>query len=92
MGLLLFFHFFRDVPDIIYDGMPDPRYVGRDDVIPNSRRLCISDNVDANYLNLGLSKNFESWYSPFFADFNTDDNECKCIQDPLPEVTLKIDH
>ena len=91
MGLLLFFHFFRDVPDIIYDGMPDPRYVGRDDVIPNSRRLCISDNVDANYLNLGLSKNFESWYSPFFADFNTDDNECKCIQDPLPEVTLKID-
>jgi len=92
MGLLLFFHFFRDVPDIIYDGMPDPRYVGRDDVIPNSRRLCISDNVDANYLNLGLSKNFESWYSPFFADFNTDDNECKCIQDPLPEVALKIDH
>jgi len=92
MGLLLFFHFFRDVPDIIYDGMPDPRYVGRDNVIPNSRRLCISDNVDANYLNLGLSKNFESWYSPFFADFNTDDNECKCIQDPLPEVTLKIDH
>ena len=92
MGLLLFFHFFRDVPDIIYDGMPDPRYVGRDDVIPNSRRLCISDNVDANYLNLGLSKNFESWYSPFFADFNTDDNECKCVQDPLPEVTLKIDH
>ena len=92
IGLLLFFHFFRDVPDIIYDGMPDPRYVGRDNVIPNSRRLCISDNVDANYLNLGLSRNFESWYSPFFADFNTDDNECKCIQDPLPEVTLKIDH
>jgi len=92
IGLLLFFHFFRDVPDIIYDGMPDPRYVGRDDLIPNSRRLCISDNVDANYLNLGLSRNFESWYSPFFADFNTDDNECKCIQDPLPEVTLKIDH
>ncbi len=92
IGLLLFFHFFRDVPDIIYDGMPDPRYVGRDNVIPNSRRLCISDNVDANYLNLGLSRNFESWYSPFFADFNTDDNECRCIQDPLPEVTLKIDH
>ena len=24
IGLLLFFHFFRDIPDIIYDGMPDP--------------------------------------------------------------------
>ena len=28
IGILLFFHFFRDIPDIIYDGMPDPRYVG----------------------------------------------------------------
>ena len=91
IGLLLFFHFFRDVPDIIYDGMPDPRFVGNNGLIPDSRRLCIRDNVDAKYLNLDLSKNFESWYSPFFADFNTDMNECNCTQEPLPEVVLKID-
>ena len=91
IGLLLFFHFFRDVPDIIYDGMPDPRFVGNNGLIPDPRRLCIRDNVDAKYLNLDLSKNFGSWYSPFFADFNTDTNECNCTQEPLPEVVLKID-
>ena len=90
-GLLLFVHFFRDVPDIIYDGMPDPRYVGDNGLIPDSRRLCIADNHEAGYLNLDISKNFESWYSPFLADFNTDDNECNCTQEPLPEVILNID-
>ena len=91
IGLLLFVHFFRDVPDIIYDGMPDPRYVGDNGLIPDSRRLCIADNLEAGYLNLDISKNFESWYSPFLADFNTDDNECNCTQEPLPEVILNID-
>ena len=91
IGLLLLFHFFRDIPDIIYDGMPDPRFVGNNGLISDPRRLCIRDNVDAKYLNLDLSKNFESWYSPFFADFNTDTNECNCTQEPLPEVVLKID-
>ena len=91
IGLLLFIHFFRDVPDIIYDGMPDPRYVGDNGLIPDSRRLCIADNHEAGYLNLDISKNFESWYSPFMADFNTDDNECNCTQEPLPEVILNID-
>ena len=91
IGLLLFVHFFRDVPDIIYDGMPDPRYVGDNGLIPDSRRLCIADNHEAGYLNLDISKNFKSWYSPFMADFNTDDNECNCTQEPLPEVILNID-
>ena len=91
IGLLLFVRFFKDVPDIIYDGMPDPRYVGDNGLIPDSRRLCIADNLEAGYLNLDISKNFESWYSPFMADFNTDDNECNCTQEPLPEVILNID-
>lgn len=91
IGLLLFVRFFKDVPDIIYDGMPDPRYVGDNGLIPDSRRLCIADNHEAGYLNLDISKNFESWYSPFMADFNTDDNECNCTQEPLPEVILNID-
>jgi parallel beta-helix repeat protein len=91
IGLLLFVRFFREVPDIIYDGMPDPKYVGDNGLTPDSRRLCIADNNEAGYLNLDISKNFESWYSPFLADFNTDDNECNCTQEPLPEVILNID-
>ena len=92
IGILLFFHFFRDIPDIIYDGMPDPRFVGLNGLVPDTRRLCLRNNVDASYLNLDLSKNFESWYSPFLSDFNTDDNECNCTQEPLPEVVLTLEH
>ena len=90
IGILLFAEFFRDVPDIIYDGMPDPKYIGKNNLIPDSRRLCLSENGDAKYLNLDLSNNFHSWYSPFFSDFNTNDNECNCTQNPLPEVVLRF--
>ena len=88
IGILLFAHFFRDIPDIIYDGMFDPKYVDKSGMIPDPRRLCIYDNIDASYLNLDISNNFQSWYSPFFSDFKTDDNECNCTQEPLPEVIL----
>ncbi len=90
IGILLFAHFFRDVPDIIYDGMPDPKFIGKNKIIPDSRRLCLYENQDAKYLNLNLSKNFQSWYSPYFADFYTDDNECNCTQNSLPEVVLEF--
>ena len=91
IGLLLFAHFFRDVPDIIYDGMPDPKYIDSRGLTPDSRRLCITDNVNSKYLNLEIGKNFSSWYAPFFADFVTDDNECNCTQKPLPKVVLEMD-
>ena len=91
IGLLLFAHFFRDVPDIIYDGMPDPKYIDSRGLTPDPRRLCITDNVNSKYLNLEIGKNFSSWYSPFFADFVTDDNECNCTQEPLPKVVLEMD-
>ena len=91
IGLLLFAHFFREVPDIIYDGMPDPKYIDSRGLTPDPRRLCIADNVNSKYLNLEIGKNFLSWYTPFFTDFVTDDNECNCTQEPLPKVVLEMD-
>ena len=88
IGLVLFTHFFKIIPDIIYDGMPDPRYVGREGTTLDSRRLCIADNVNAKYLNLDLSKNFESWYDPFIADFGIDDSERNCFGIVFPKVEL----
>ncbi|MFL3005342.1 MAG: parallel beta-helix domain-containing protein [Candidatus Neomarinimicrobiota bacterium] len=88
IGILLFTHFFRSVPDIIYDGMPDPKYQNIDGTIPANRRLCLRNNSNARYLNLDLSLHFESWYSPFFADFKTDKKECDCALELLPEVKL----
>ena len=88
IGVLLFTHFFRSVPDIIYDGMPDPKYQNIDGTVPANRRLCLRNNSNARYLNLDLSLHFKSWYSPFFADFKTDEKECDCSLDLLPEVNL----
>ena len=88
IGVLLFTHFFRSVPDIIYDGMPDPRYQNINGTIPANRRLCLRNNSNARYLNLDLSLHFKSWYSPFFANFKTDEEECDCSLDLLPEVNL----
>ena len=85
---MLFTHFFRSVPDIIYDGMPDPKYQNIDGTILANRRLCLRNNSNARYLNLDLSLHFKSWYSPFFADFKTDEKECDCSLDLLPEVNL----
>ena len=90
IGILLFTHFFRNIPDIIYDGMPDPQYFNTDGTIPESRKLCLKNNSNASYLNLDISSNFESWYSPFFADFIINEKECDCTQDPLPEVKLSM--
>ncbi len=90
IGILLFTHFFRGVPDIIYDGMHDPKYQNIDGTILSNRRLCLRNNSNARYLNLDLSLHFESWYSPFFADFKTDEKECDCSLDLLPEVKLAI--
>ena len=92
IGILLFLRYFRDIPDIIYDGMPDPKYVGKTNLIPDSRRLCLANNKNAEYLNLDISKNFQSWYSPFLANFNTDDDECDCDQIPLPGVVLRFNY
>ena len=88
IGILLFTHFFRNIPDIIYDGMPDPKYFDKNGLIPDSKRLCIKNNYNASYLNLDISINFESWYSPFLAEFNVDKKECDCYQNPLPAVKL----
>ena len=90
IGILLFTHFFRNIPDIIYDGMPDPQYFNTDGTIPENRKLCLKNNSNASYLNLDISSNFKSWYSPFFADFIINEKEFDCTQNPLPEVKLSM--
>ena len=42
--------FFPKCSDIIYDGMPDPKYQNIDGTIPANRRLCLRNNSNARYL------------------------------------------
>ena len=90
IGVLLALRFRCHVPDIIYDGMPDPRYANADGQIPADRRLCLENNLNAGYVNLDISKNFNKWYSPFIASFSTDKDECNCSQTPISAVKLNI--
>ena len=87
IGTLLFLKFGWDVPDIIYDGMPDPQYTNSDGKIFPEQSLCIQNNSNADFLNLEISKNFEKWYTPFFARFSQDVSPYSC-ELPLLKETL----
>ena len=86
IGTLLFLKFGRDVPDIIYDGMPDPQFTNSNGEIFPERNLCIQKNSNADFLNLEIDKNFEKWYTPFFSRFSQDVSPYNCELPPLKEA------
>ena len=86
IGTLLFLKFGRDIPDIIYDGMPDPQYTTSDGEIYPEQSLCIQNNSNADFLNLEIDKNFEKWYTPFFASFSQDVSPYSCELPPFKET------
>ena len=86
IGTLLFLKFGRDVPDIIYDGMPDPQFTSSNGEIFPERNLCIQKNSKAKFLNLEIDKNFEKWYTPFFARFSQDVSPYSCELPPFKET------
>ena len=86
IGTLLFLKFGWDVPDIIYDGMPDPQYTNSDGKIFPEQSLCIQNNSNADFLNLEIDKNFEKWYTPFFTRFSQDITPYSCGLPPFKET------
>ena len=86
IGKLLFIKFGRDVPDIIYDGMPDPKYTDSDGVVFPERNLCIYNNSGSEFVNLEIDINFEKWYTPYFTRFSQDVSRFSCELPPLKEV------
>ena len=86
IGKLLFIKFGRDVPDIIYDGMPDPKYIDSDGVVFPERNLCIYNNSGSEFVNLEIDINFEKWYTPYFTRFSQDVSRFSCELPPLKEV------
>ena len=86
IGKLLFIKFGRDVPDIIYDGMHDPKYTDSDGVVFPERNLCIYNNSGSEFVNLEIDINFEKWYTPYFTRFSQDVSRFSCELPPLKEV------
>ena len=86
IGKLLFIKFGRDVPDIIYDGMPDPKSIDSDGVVFPERNLCMYNNSGSEFVNLEIDINFEKWYTPYFTRFSQDVSPFSCELPPLKEV------
>ena len=89
IGRILFYKFFRNTPNIIYDGNINPVFLGKYDIQPDFRRICIVDNKGASYINLNVKRNFKTWYKPYIVQYETDINECFCVQKPLPQINIK---
>ncbi len=81
IGQLLAVKYGRNTPDIIYDGMQDPEI---------QAGLCIQNNTDARFTDLDIEHNFDSWYSPFVANFSEDMSKHNCgAQHPLISKSKK---
>ncbi len=86
IGVLLFFKYGRNVPDIIYDGMPDPKYIGSNGIIESDKKLCIQNNANSDFVNLQIDKNFDKWYTPFITRFSQDITPHDCYLLWLPQI------
>jgi len=87
IGQLLFAKFWRDVPEIVFDGMPDPQFIDDKGNILDGYNLCIQNNVGAEFVNLEIDKHFEHWYSPFITKFSQDISPFNC---QLPPISTNI--
>ena len=90
IGQLLFAKFWRDVPEIVYDGMPDPQFIDADGNILDGHNLCFQNNGDVDFLNLEINKNFENWYSPFINRFSQDKVSFNCQLTPITPTTISV--
>ena len=59
IGFLLSYYFWRDIPDIIYDGIIDSSLVKNNQII-DDYRICIQNNENADFVNLDFANNFKN--------------------------------
>ena len=75
IGQLIAIKYGRTIPDIIYDGMQDPK---------ETIGLCLQNNIKAGFTNLDIEHNFKNWYSPFISNFSEDKSLHKCLNNHIP--------
>ena len=68
--------------------MPDPQYIDENENVKDGYQLCIDNNRNAEFLDLDIGKNFESWYTPFITTFSTNTDNFNCNHEPLTPTVL----
>ena len=77
IGLVLAYNFWRDVPDIIYDGIIDSTLLKNNKILEENR-ICIHNNNNASFVNLDAENNFENMSLDIFV------HDCQHL--PIKEV------
>ena len=80
IGFLLAYNFWRNVPDIIYDGILDPAKKDSNGLLKESDRICVVNNINASIANIDAENDFSN-ISTNFEEFN-------CIHESISPVII----
>ena len=69
IGFLLTYNFWRDVPDIIFDGIFNTDLLDKDGVLLDDYRICIKRNINARFANIDAGNDFAN-VSTDISNFN----------------------
>lgn len=83
LGWLLTMKFKKDIPDIVYDGIIDPKTLDSDGNVLPEYQICIRNNGDATFANLDAENKFKN--------INQDISVHDCEREGLkvPKLTVK---
>ena len=82
IGFLLAYNFWRDIPDIIYDGIVDPNLISNG-ILDDQYKICIQNNQNASFVNLDLDNDSNNLSQNLF------DYDCSHPQVISPNFTTK---
>ena len=80
IGFMLAYNFWRDIPDIIYDGILDPSKINKNGQLNTEDQICIIDNINAKMSNIDAGNNF--------LNISTDIEEFNCQHNRIKPVTI----
>ena len=80
IGFMLAYNFWRDIPDIIYDGILDPDKIDKSGQLNKEHRICIIDNINAQMSNIDAGNDF--------LNISTDIEEFNCQHDSINPVNI----
>tara|TARA_B110000438_G_C15776998_1_gene634509 strand:+ start:145 stop:1380 length:1236 start_codon:yes stop_codon:yes gene_type:complete len=83
IGYLLTYNFWRDVPDIIYDGILDPNKIDSNGLLKDEDRICVINNINASIANIDAGNDFNN--------ISTDFEEYNCSHKSIMPVNIRID-
>ena len=83
IGFLLAYYFWRDIPDIIYDGILDKNKLGDNGKLLGEYSICIKNNINARIANIDAGNDF--------SDVSTDSFDFDCELEKIKPVNFSID-